>query len=761
METARCLARSTSRQSPLAPVVLLALGMACLTVVGSRAADLAPTVHPPLPDDPALFWLVPPSSGIGVAPALHAFARGVGLFNSGNYSAALPLVSDRALASSALADYARYYTGFTQMRLERYDEAEQTFRWFDDHTPIGHLVEAVALRQSELELLRKNPSGALSVLDRLARQKTTAVEDVLTRIARAAELTGDTDRAVAAYRRLYFEFPLSAEGELAGPELTRLDPSPALTPDRVTLELARAERLFAAKRYQPARDAFERLGKTAASDGKELIALRLAECDYYLRRYRASRDALRPYLTRSTREAEARFFHLSATRALGDVETYVALARGFVNDFPKDPWAEETLNNLASHYITNDDDAAADRVFRDLVERFPKGRYGERAAWKIGWLAYRNGTFEDTVRYFEDAAVAFPRADTRPAWLYWAGRAREQRGDTTEAEARYRLAVTDYRNSYYGRLALRRLGGSIAPDIRRASVSVAVEEPRLAPSDATIRQLIALHLYDDAQREVQYAQAVWGDSAALQATVAWIRHQQGLELTARERFDALRGAINMMKRAYPQYIASGGEQLPPEMLGIVFPLDYWPLIRKYADERDLDPYLMAALVNQESTFTADVKSGANAVGLMQLLPSTGRQYARRLKMPYTTRMLTQAEPNIRMGTAYFKDLVDRFGDAYFALASYNAGEHRIARWRAEKPAMPADEFIDDIPFPETQNYVKKILSMAEDYRRLYGGGLLNPDAGLTLPITSAKSKKAPPVKARPMTKGRKIPRGRR
>jgi soluble lytic murein transglycosylase len=107
---------------------------------------------------------------------------------------------------------------------------------------------------------------------------------------------------------------------------------------------------------------------------------------------------------------------------------------------------------------------------------------------------------------------------------------------------------------------------------------------------------------------------------------------------------------------------------------------------------------------------------------MQLLPSTGRHYARtELKSKrFSMSMLTTAEPNLKMGTAFFADLVKQFGGAHFALASYNAGENRVARWISERPGIARDEFIDDIPFPETQNYVKKILGTAEDYRHLYG-----------------------------------------
>jgi len=160
------------------------------------------------------------------------------------------------------------------------------------------------------------------------------------------------------------------------------------------------------------------------------------------------------------------------------------------------------------------------------------------------------------------------------------------------------------------------------------------------------------------------------------------------------------------------------------VLQVIFPLEYWPLIKKYSDAHEMDPYLITALVAQESTFTADVRSSANAVGLMQLIPGTARRYAAKLGIRYSNSVRTQAETNIRLGMRYFKDLMNRFGAAHFALASYNAGEGRIARWIKERPGFAQDEFIDDIPYLETQNYVKRILGTADDYRRLYDGGTL-------------------------------------
>ena len=649
------------------------------------------------------------------------------LIDSRDFASGLPLVQSANLKSTPLAAYARYYTGIALLGLRRFDDADDAFDSIDDDVD-GYLREAVPLRRAEIALALGDGDDAVDILDDLADEEAlNSPEEVLLRLAQALEAAGEREKAVKTYQRVYYEFPLSTQSAEAQGGIERLQTAALIPAERFRLELDRAEQLFAARRWAQARPAFLALAKAATADDAELAAIRIAECDYHLDRYRASREALRPYLRGGAREPEARFYYLSGTRALGERATYVTLARDLITDHPESRWAEETLNNLASHYVTDDDDQTADGVFRELLQRFPKGRYADRAAWKVGWWAYKHDRFADTAATFETAATAFPRADFRPAWLYWAGRSRDQLGQRQTASSLYRILVADYQNSYYGRLASALLLERREPPVQAI---VASAPPRdklgpLVPNDAVIRALVAVGMYDAALNEIEYARKVWGDSAPLQATIALVRHRRGFEERAAERFADVRGAITIMRRAYPQFMAAGGEQLPPAVLRVIFPLDYWPLIKKYSDLHRLDPFLMTALIAQESTFTADVRSSANAVGLMQLIPSTGRSYARKIGVRYSVRILTQPETNIRLGMRYFKDLMDRFGAPHYALASYNAGESRIAQWIAERPGFDQDEFVDDIPFPETQNYVKRILGTADDYRRLYGGGVLS------------------------------------
>ena len=670
-------------------------------------AKLLPTAHPPVPNDLAAMWLVP-AQNAKLGPAMTNLVRGVRLLEEDDKpAAALPLVSDGALSTTPVADHARYYTGLALMRLDRHAEAESIFADLSARQIDGHLPEDAALRLGEVREAQKDYKGAVAVYESLVLKKLAQPQLAWLRLGLAADLAGQPMRSVEALQRAYYDFPATPEADRARQELDRQDVD--LEAPFAAKELARAETLFQARRWTGARQSYDRAKSFVTGDDRDRILIRIAAAEIALGRHREGRDALRPHLSGPLAE-EANFHFIAGARGLKLKDEHIALSRAFVEKYPDTAFAEEVLNNLASAYIIDDRDDEADEVFREILNRYPAGRFTERAAWKAGWWAYRQGRFTEALQYFDRGAAQFRRSDYRPSWLYWSARAAEQAGDLETGIARLRLTATDYHNSYYGRLAVKRLetqrrGPPIAPTLQRQPLPSAA-----IPTAGRIASLLSAGLNREAMSELQYAQRVWGDSAQLQATIA----------ETHKRLGNVRAGINAMKRAYPQYLAAGGETLPSEILKIIFPVDYWPLLQRYSQERHLDPYLVAALVAQESNFDPVVRSHANAYGLMQVLPSTGRSYARKLGVkPFSTRRLTEAELNVRIGTQIFADSIRKFGGAHFALAAYNAGDSRVVAWQREKPGLPQDEFIDDIPFPETQNYVKRILGTAEDYRYLY------------------------------------------
>jgi soluble lytic murein transglycosylase len=706
--------------------------------------QLAPTAHAPLPDRASDLWLVP-SDDHPAAKSVTRYrplAEGVKQYSEGNYEAALRLVSRASLATTALADYAAYYEGLSQLRLSRAVDARRTLSALIARKPTGHLSIAAPLAAGEAAEADGDHIAAVALYERLASDKAAVNEDVLSRLGRAALAAGDRKRGTEAFLRVYYEFPLTDAATTAASRLATLQD--LITRTGYKADMGRAQQLFGARRYAEARSAFQDLQRQVSGEDREIADLRVAESDFYLKRYAAARDATRPYLDRGSRKAEAKFFHAGALRELGDHDQFVAMTRALVAEYPDSSWAEEALNNLGTHYILLNEDEQAAHVFKELYERFQKGTRAERAAWKYGWWKYKTGEYAETVRIFESAAAAFPRSDYRPSWLYWAARSHGKLGDAAQSSARMRLVFADYANSYYGRLAGKQLtrratATRLDEEILPASYRQPAPASQAAPNEDVIRLLLANGLYDDALNELRYAQRLQGTSPVLDATIAWAYHRKG----------ELRRAITLMRRAYPQFLTAG-RQVPPEILQVIFPLTYWDVIKRHAAARGLDPYLIAALIAQESTFDPRIRSVANAWGLMQIVPATGRRLARTAGMKrFSTSMLTNPETNIRLGTLHFSRLVRQFGGTHYALASYNAGENRVVRWKAERPGIDDDEFIDDIPFPETQNYVKRILGTAEDYQMLYGQGLAKPK-----PVASAAKKPAAGTSpsSRPATK---------
>jgi soluble lytic murein transglycosylase len=699
---------------------------------------LTPTPHPPVPSSLERAWFVPAQS-LPPTDAERALVDGIAQIGAGAFDAALKLLADPRLATSPVAAWAAYYTGVAHLRAGRPAEAARALDTFAGAPALSVTSELGGRALSEAAEAAGDLPRSLAALAPLADRPTAFPDEVLKRLAEVASKAGEGGRARAAWLRLYYDHPLSPHAALAEPIAAEARAAAGAARAEVfARDLARAEALYAARQYADARTAFERLLPDAKDDTRELVELRLAACDHAAKRYKAVLLRLEPWLQRASRQAEARYYHLAALRGLGRHSDFISRVRALVADAPDSPWSEEALNSLGTHHILANDDAAAAEAFKQIVERFPAGRHAPRAAWKYGWWQYKLGELAVAAEVFERAAMHAPRSDYRPAWLYWAGRAREALGHSAEAQARYQVAVTDYGGSYYGRMASERLpeaastarhpnGPPPAPsDAGDSAFPVGVEATLHAagagsPQDDTppaspplpnreiIERLIVLGLWSEAALEIEHAQRTWGNSPPLQATLAYVFARQG----------DLRRGINTMKRAYPQYLTEGNA-LPREIIEVLFPVAYWDLIRKHARARNLDPHLVAALIAQESTFDRDARSAANAWGLMQILPSTGRRLARLEGIRrFTTASLRDPETNLRLGTRYLASLLKRFGDDHLALAGYNAGESRVVRWRAERPGLAKDEFIDDIPFPETQNYVKRILGTAADYRALY------------------------------------------
>ena len=166
-----------------------------------------------------------------------------------------------------------------------------------------------------------------------------------------------------------------------------------------------------------------------------------------------------------------------------------------------------------------------------------------------------------------------------------------------------------------------------------------------------------------------------------------------------------------MRKAFPDYNARPVASLPIEIWDILFPVRHWEAISEQAARVKIDSNLVLAVIRQESAFNEKARSKANARGLMQILPSTGRKLAKQARITrYNAKKLYQAETNIALGTRYLASLLQQYGKSELALAAYNAGDSRVDRWLKEWGNLDMAEFVEQIPFSETRAYVKQVLN---------------------------------------------------
>lgn len=385
-------------------------------VAGAVAPQLLPTAHPPLPTALSAFWLASSTGTGGTTPVLRDLVRGVKLLEDADDAAgALPLVSAGALAATPAADYALYYRGLALRRLNRLDDAEAAFAALVAKRLEGHLGEDAALRQAEARETRGDVAGAVAIYEDQLSRRLSQPQIYLLRLGAAAEQIGDRRKAIAAYRRVYDESPSSLEAGQAEQALTRLSAWNDDWPVRADRELARAATLFTGRRFSPARASYERIREAMSGAERDLAIVRLAAIDVLTKDGGRARSVLAQHRGDAGDVGlEAQFYYLGATRAAGQQQEFETATRAFVDKYPTSVWAEEALNNLATHDILVDDDAAAERIFKEMLTRFPDGRNAERASWRAGWWAYRARDYREAIRLFEQGSANFPGPTTVP-----------------------------------------------------------------------------------------------------------------------------------------------------------------------------------------------------------------------------------------------------------------------------------------------------------------------------------------------------------
>jgi soluble lytic murein transglycosylase len=665
----------------------------------------------------------PGTEEAGLARLLRGYLR----YKAKDYQAATSILSSASISTATkLGDYALFYRGQALSEAGRKDEAEREFRKLANTYPSSLLARTAALQAAGSAMMGGNYQVAIDDLASLVNKNDGTA---LKLRADALEKLGRTNEAVITLRKLYFDAPQSAEAEKAGERLAALGSSTAAA-DAAQLR-RRADKLNQAGLYAIAAQAYDQIGRQFPGSASSEISLLAGTCFYKANSFRQAADVLGPARSSAATRADALYYFAMANLSMNSEPAALQALADLRRAAPDNPRVSELIYGVGRYHEKRGREADAVSYYTQVVRQFPKSENADEAHYFLAWRAHEARDYKTAANLLTEHVADYGEVtDNRGKAGFWAALDSERSGDKAQALALYRAMLRRYGAGWYGLNAERRINKlsnegvqmkstQSDPLLRRAIAGLqTVKLPQETLVEAEIErvtkaeQLMRIALHQSAMNELEVARDKAPDSPRVNLRIAQIYRANGENVAA----------INTLRRAYPDYGQTLPEEMSREAWDIFYPLKFWANIKEESRRHGLDPYLIAGLIRQETVFEPQARSRSNAYGLMQLLPSTGRAVARKNSIGggrITTSDLYNPSLNIKLGCAYVKEMIDRFGRFEYVAAAYNGGPTRVSRWLKQLPANEIEDWIESIPISETRLYVQGVYRNARQYRRLY------------------------------------------
>jgi soluble lytic murein transglycosylase len=654
--------------------------------------------------------------------ARAALALGYDDYNKNHAQPALAWFT-KAKSDALLGDHVLYWTAQAQRLLKRNTEAFNALAALERDYPNTAIKEQLLEALAPAAVDTGHAQAAIDALD--AYSATSSKPALLLERAQAFKAARQTARAAKDYQILYYKYPLSDEGKAAATALSQLTralgreyPYPG-----VEMQEQRAQAFFDAHKWKEARAEFEKLVTMLhdpANAHFQRAQLRIAQARVQLKGSAALVSSLAP--ADPDADAERLYVLSQIYRSEKKEDDMLAAIEQLVQKYPSAKWAEDALMAAGNYYWVELNRAKAVNYYQRVLDTYPEGKYAFNSEWRIAWIANL-----DRQPYADDRLTVFlrkyPSSANAPDALYWLGRNAERSGNPAHARSYFRTASERFPQTYFGRAAALRLDklGSGEEDPPDFLASIPPPAPLRsfddpippAAMDRWVRAQALRTIAFDASAELELKSAFFATGSP-----------RLLFEAAQAAFDQGHFAAGMAygRVIVPSFDGRKFSDVPLNIWKTLFPLPYEAALRREAVRNDFDPMIAAGLIRQESTFQADAVSHADAIGLMQVLPKTGKLLAKQLRVRYVKTKLFDPDYNLQLGMLYIAGLLRATGAPEYALAAFNAGEDRIAAWRAERNYEEIPELVESIPFTETHDYVQIVLRNAEVYRMIYGPG---------------------------------------
>lgn len=677
----------------------------CFSVeVPSRADDLVPLAAAQFREkDYSDAYMLARKS---VESPQRSFLLGMAALRLGKPDEALPLLSEAELKLPLAADYAALYQAEALMKQKRYAEAAAKAATISKVHPGSLLVRRAEKLTADSLFAAGNYPGAIKAYQAFVERYAAGGDsvDALFQLARSREENGDKEAAAQIYRSIWLNNPTSAQAKQARERLADLEKNGVrITPFAPEELLRRASSLYTRNEFSAALKALAAIPTDGPPAGfSSRVDFRTGLTQYRLRNFKLAET----YFLRATVSpiesirSEARFWRAKSLERQNQDEQAFALYMELAGEGKKQEFADDALMEAAGLRKNMGSFAEAARLFEQTSKGFPESKFVPRSTWEAAWCHYLAGDYAVAAEAFK---AQLRDDNVREKALYWLARALENMA-SPDAAPYYRQLMDEYPAGFYATWYRDRTG--IADQRQSLGQRNALAELPLPSGFEKPRLLASLGMAEEARAEMAAARKKIGDRKVPFPALVRIYLEMG----------DYGSAISLFLQNRP--IKWEPASLPLWTAG--YPVAYREHIRQLAADNALSEGLVLALVRAESCFSPTVKSGAGAIGLMQLMPATAKQTARE-KGDFDPQRLVSPDCNLMLGTKHLRELLKRFdGDVVYAVAAYNAGASAVERWKKNFKGLKKDEFIESIPYQETRDYVKKVYASAATYRQLYG-----------------------------------------
>lgn len=631
-----------------------------------------------------------------------------------DYSKAIAALRQAERHTTAVGDYITYFLATSYAAKGDNTSVVQTLQNFDGDWPGSLLRDDASILFANASLALGRAKAAIASLE---KHREPYRADIELALGRAYVDTGENAKAVQLLHRIYYETPTAPEADDAGDLLASI-PKISIPLPSFDQRKKRADVFLQLHHYGDAAREYRALLPFVRDVDSNAVVLSLGLALRQTHHYNEAQQVLEA-MTGLTGELRSQQLYqlIELACAQGKEELAQSLVSELRAEAPDATWINRGLLSLAAMYLRKKDYNIALSFYRQVGPALddPQAHYGH---WRATWLKARH-SLREAKQDLEDQITLYPACPEVAAALYWLARLAETERDMPTARAYYQRVIQGFPGYYYAVLSNQRLkelsGNVVAATFRANDMPLHRFASFTPPSDPRVQKSQILQdcgLTKFAVRELQSLAAAAGLSD-------WITNQIAVFYKEAGRYDL---AMETIKRSVPDYLGSEFTNLPQPYSEALFPRAYWDDLKFWSQTYHLDPFLVAAVIRQESEFNPGAVSRAKALGLMQVLPTTGRQLARRIGVPLgSDRQLLSRQLNLQLGTVLLRNLLEDYdGHVEYALAAYNAGKGHVQEWLDAGNFEDAPEFVESIPFTETREYVQAIVRNVSIYRRLYG-----------------------------------------